>query len=513
MQKKSARFQEKNIILINVFSHQVRIAHIQNKALSDFYLENLSSPSLVGSVYKAKVVKSLLGFGSFFVDLGHKKRAFLHVKNPKSKREKEGTTEGEKTAEKEGTTKEERTVKGEKTVEKVEAVRKFFKIGQSILVQVVKDSLGSKNIRVTSEISLPGRHIVYVPESDFQIALSHKIRDEKQRKRLTKIMSQWNEKEGVIVRTLGEKASEETLKKDLDHLKQNWKNIKKKFHTKKKEGLLWSEVYFPAQILRDILTEEVDQVLIDDKEMYENLLNFSEQNLPNLKNKICFYEGKTPLFDLYDLEPRLSGLLDKKISLPSGGFLVIEKTEAGVVVDVNTGKFAGKKTLEENILHINLEAAKEIILQLRLRNYGGIILIDFIDMETEESKKKLMDLLDEELSKDREPTRLFAISELGVVSISRKRTRPSLLESLCEPCSHCGGSAYFKRSDTVAYEIFRELKRMKNSHKKTSLFSLFCHPDIANWIHRESKDSSLLIRVNPSFHKGYFELSPHSSKK
>ena len=259
-------------------------------------------------------------------------------------------------------------------------------------------------------------------------------------------MQKWCGTESLIIRTKAEKASEEELKRDFENLKKTWENILEKYQSQKKPGLIWSDVSLYFQILRDTLTEEVEQVLVDDEIAFVKIKDFVSKEMSKEKHKISLYKSKDyTVFDNYDLEVKLNSLLSKKVQLDSGGFIVIEETEAAVVVDVNTGRFMGKKDPEENILKINKEAAKEIATQLRLRNCGGIIIIDFIDMEMESSRSQLMELLTYELNKDRTPTRLLPMSEFGVVQLTRKRDRASLLEKLGSPCPQCGNHSYLKK--------------------------------------------------------------------
>lgn len=415
--------KENNLILINVHSTYVRIAQLKQGILSDFHLENLSVPSQVGAIYKAQVAKKQVGLDACFVDIGSQKSAFLYT----------GKKDYEKSSEEEN------------MVTQKEQLRQLKK-AQMLMVQVVKDPLKGKNFRVSNRISLPGLYLVYLPNSPFHIGISRQIEDEKKRERLIQYIQELNSEEAVIIRTKAVQAGKEELAKDLKSLKAVWRNIQKRYKIQKKPGLIWSDIPLYMRILRDLLTKEVEQVLVDDETLFLRLKEFVSQEVPQEKHKISFYESKKlSLFNKYDLELELDRLLQKKVKLKSGGFIVIEETEAAVVIDVNTGQFIGKGTSEENILKINMEAAEEIAIQIRLRNCGGIVLIDFIDMETEQSRQKVMELLSHALKKDRSSTRLFPMSELAVVQLTRKRVRSSLLNILCEPCSHCGGRSYIKK--------------------------------------------------------------------
>lgn len=411
--------KEDNLILINSNSHQTRIAQINEGSLYNFYWDISSVPSQVGSIYKAQVTKKC-GLDACFVDIGLARAAFLY------------------------------TGKDKTTLEETEDNRNSIsdiKLGQTLMVQVVKDPIKGKNFRVSHKISLPGLHLVYLPNSPFHVGVSRQIKDEKIREELIHYIEERNNDGGVIIRTRAAKSSKEKIKKDLRNLKTIWQDIQRKYQLQQQPGLIWSDVPFSFQILRSILDESIDQVLVDNEQMFSDLQEFVEKEMPKEKRKIFFYKNnKVSIFDDYNLETRVECLLKKKVKLKSGGFIVIEETEAAVVVDINTGQFIGKQKPEENILKINLEAAKEIAIQLRLRNCGGIILIDFIDMKKEDFRQKVMEQLAGELEKDRAPIWLLPMSELGIVQLTRKRDRASLLEALCKPCHHCEGRSYIKKT-------------------------------------------------------------------
>ena len=424
--KKQGKDLVKNLVLIDTNSTYTRIACLKKKKLSDLYIENKVHSSLIGGIFKAKVIKKYLGLKACFVNIGMEQSAFLYMGGNPRQRFLE---------------------KPEEYSEEISKETKWesLKEGQMLTVQVIKDSIKGKNVRVSLDISLPGRNLVYLPNSSFYIGLSRHITEN--REQLKEQISQWNQTKGLILRTLAEGVSDKALKMEWESLQKLWESIQKKLLSQKKPGFVWSNSSMDIRFVRDVLTDDFDKVLIDDKLKYKAILEFVSQNMPKFKKKISFYDRKdVSLFNLYDLESAIDRLLNKTVWLKSGGFIVIEETEAAVVIDVNTGRFIGKKSQEENILKTNLEAAQEIALQLKLRSCGGIILIDFIDMETENYRQKLMDCLQEELSYDRVYTQVFPISELGVVQMTRKKEQPSLKEILCEPCSTCEGRAYVKKS-------------------------------------------------------------------
>ena len=436
--KKQKKAGFHNLILVNAVEAYIRIACLKRKKLSDLYVEEKKSPSLTGCIFKAKVLKKYPGLKACFVDIGREKPAFLYLSSPSLKPAVKVSTVSDSIAD---LAKKEIVQRRKQNTVQLESLKE----GQSLTVQVIKDAIKGKNVRVSLDISLPGRNLVYLPQSSFYIGISKRIK--KNREQLKTQINQWNKTKGLILRTLAEGVSNKELEAEWEGLQKTWKEVQKKLKTLKQPGLVWAGPDASMKFLRDFLTEDFNEVLVDDKKVYQNLLGFLQQTAPKLKKKIVFYKNSnTSLFDLYDLEPAIDDLLKKKVRLKSGGFIVIEETEAAVVIDVNTGAFIGRKSQEDNILKTNLEAAKEIALQLRLRSCGGIILIDFIDMELEDNRQKLIDCFQEELSYDKAYTQVFPVSQLGVVQMTRKKQRPSLKEALCRPCSACKGQAFIRKT-------------------------------------------------------------------
>ena len=472
---------KKNLILINNNFYQTRIAYLEKGRLHNLYWEISSLPSQVGSICKAQVTKKC-GLDACFVDIGLARSAFLYIGKDKT------------------------------ASEEVISMRNDIsdiKLGQMLMVQVVKNPLKGKNFRVSSKISLPGLYLVYLPNSPFHIGVSRQIEDEKIREKLVNYVEECGLEEGVIIRTRAVHASQEELKKDLENLKIQWRDIQSEYQSQKQPNFIWSDVPFSAQILRNTLDENVEKVLIDNEKTFSYLQEFVAQKMPKEKNKISLYKKNTiSLFDKYNLESQLECLLRKKVKLKSGGCIVIEETEAAVIVDVNTGKFIGKSTPEKNILKINLEAATEVAVQIRLRNCGGIILIDFIDMEEEDSRQKVMQQLEKGLAKDRAPIRILPMSEIGIVQITRKRDHASLLAQVCQPCSYCSGRSYVKKAVTVASEILRCVEN--KSRETVNGFLLFCHPEVVKCLKRdqnhyvlETKHRSLIRQIEE---KSFFQI-------
>lgn len=502
-------------ILINVRPQETRVAYVEGGVLTDFKIERKTSPTLVGSVYRGTILRVLPGMQAAFVDIGMDKAAFLYVGDIREDVDSDSFpfTEADRDEPLLVSSEEEKTpsFSANKT-----PIQDLIKEGQSILVQVAKDPLGTKGARLTTHVSLPGRFVVYLPTVR-HLGISRRIEKESERERLRKIIQKQNPAGGVIVRTAGEGASEESLTSDVDYLDRLGKEIFKLYEKKKSPGLIHSELDVELRALRDLMSEEVSAVWVDDQEVHKKVEKFVTQLMPKYKHNVVFYEQKKPLFDLYDIDMEISRSLDRKIWLKSGGYIVIDEAEALVVIDVNTGRFVGKKDLEDTILKTNLEAIKEIAHQLRIRNCGGIIIIDFIDMEKDSHREKVLETLAEELQRDRAKTNVVSMSELGLVEMTRKRIRPSLIKTLCEPCSYCDGKGYIKRKSTVANEIFRELERDFDMliNKKTNIV-VHCHSEVVDWIyevegetleHIEKKlGRSVAFKIEPNYHVEQYEI-------
>lgn len=505
-------------ILINVRPNQTRVAYVEDEVLSDLKIERKISPTLVGSIYKGKVLRVLPGMQAAFVDIGLDRAAFLYVgdvrddidSNRNFLMEEEDSTSNSD---------EENLVIEDRGVPPVEEekinIQDLLHEGQYLLVQVSKDPLGTKGARITTHISLPGRNIVYMPTLS-HLGISRRIEDEGERERLRHLVESIGLEGGLIVRTAGEGASKEAIQSDLDYLNRLWKEIQKGYDRRKSTGLIHSEMDVELRALRDLLSEKVEKVIVDDAKVFKKVSAFVAQFMPKFKNNIVFYDQEQPLFDLYDIDLEISRSLDRKIWLKSGGYIVIDEAEALVVIDVNTGRFVGKKDLEDTIIKTNLEAVKEIAHQLKIRNCGGIIIIDFIDMEKMVHREKVMSQLELELQKDLAKTAIISMSELGLVEMTRKRIRPSLVSTLCEPCPYCDGKGYVKRKVTVANEVFRDLERETRRTGEGLTTVVHCHSDVADWIYAEEAETlefiekklkrSIAFKVEPSYHVEQFEI-------
>ncbi len=394
-------------------------------------------------------------------------------------------------------------------------IQDLLKEGQEIIVQVVKDPIGTKGARITSHISLPGRHLVFMPTVD-HIGISRRIENEKERRRLRDIVNRMRPPgTGFIVRTVAENVSEEKLAADIRFLIQVWNEVGKEKDKKPAPALLHPDLDMVLRATRDLFTHEVGKLVIDDRDEYERVLTFVEAQEPALKEHVELYVGEEPVFDAYGIEQEIKRALNRKVWLKSGGYIIIDQAEALVAIDVNSGRYVGKKNLEETITRINVEAAKEIVYQLRLRNIGGIIIIDFIDMDKPQNRDKVFKAMQEALGRDRAKTNVLKISELGLIEMTRKRVRESLGRTLNEPCSYCDGKGFIRSKVTVAYDIFRELRREAPNFTEPLLI-INCHPEVAKLIQTEERDElrQLMDRVNksiqvkpqPTYHQEQFDI-------
>lgn len=508
-------------ILINARPLETRIAYLENGFLRDLVVERKSSPTLVGSIYRGKVIRVLPGMQAAFVDIGLNRAAFLYVGDIHDGNATEGDFLADEGPAEEGSdetlflTTDEGGEIGKAAVKPRTPIQDLLREGQEILVQIAKDPLGTKGARVTTHISLPGRHVVFLPTIK-QFGISRRIVDEAERKRLKEIITELKLKNGVIVRTAGEGASQASVVSDLNYLEKLWKDICKQYEKRKSVGMIHAEPEIELQILRDLLNENVERVVVDDKKVFRKVLRFVNQFVSRFKNHIDLYSGAQPLFDHYDIEMEISRSLGRKIWLKSGGYIVIDEAEALTVVDVNTGRFVGKKDLEDTILKTNLEAVREVAHQLRIRNCGGIIIIDFIDLEKEVHREMVLNLLKEELQKDRARTNVLKMSNLGLVEMTRKRSRPSLVKILCQACSYCDGRGYVKRQSTVAHEIFREIERESHSGLMGKDIIVRCHSSVADWVLESESEMvdmleartsrSLVFKVETSFHLEQYDI-------
>ena len=461
-----------NIILINHNPHETRVAALQGNRLVEFYTERSKDKGISGNIYKGKVVRVLPGMQAAFVDIGLDRTAFLHATDVY-----EMFDEFEEFAKE---TEEERGRPSRRI-----PIQEILKEGQEIMVQVAKEPIGSKGARITSHISLPGRHIVFTPTDD-HIGISRRIGSEKERRRLREIVVRLRpEGSGFIIRTACEGMRADDIGSDMDFLTKLWGEILRKKGRNSAPCLLYEELDLTLRTIRDIFTADIDKLIIDSREEYERAIKFAEDFLPGLRQNIELYESEDPIFDTHGVEIELTDAIEKKVWLKSGGYIVIDQMEALTAIDVNTGKYVGKKSSEETVLKTNMEAIKEIVYQLKLRNIGGIIVLDLIDMAKASNREKVYNALKEELRSDKARTNILKISELGLVEMTRKRVRESITQLICEPCPYCEGNGMIKSKDTVIMEIYRDLlKELPGKRRKATVY---VHPIIAELLYSEKE--------------------------
>jgi len=444
MSRKSVECTMSEEILINVSPVETRVALVENGVVQELYIERSHGKGYVGNIYKGKVVRVLPGMQAAFVDIGLERTGFIHaadmVPEPPA---------------------------GEQRTSDVPDIRSLVREGQTILVQVAKDPISTKGARLTTHLTLSSRYLVYMPNSS-HIGVSVRIEDEQERERLRQIMDSapdlYAVTGGFIVRTVAEGATAEAILADIPFLQKLWADLSEKLTSIPVPGVIHKDMPLYLRALRDLARAPIDKIRVDSRLTFQQMLDFASNYSPQLVDLIECYTGERPLLDLYGVEEEIRRALDTRVPLKSNGYLIIEQTEAMTTVDVNTGAFVGHRNLEETIFKTNLEAATAIARQLRLRNLGGIIILDFIDMQDEEHQRQVLRTLEKALEKDYAKTRITGVSELGLVEMARKRTRESLGQMLCEACPVCAGRGQVKSAETVCYEIFREILRESRSY-------------------------------------------------
>jgi ribonuclease G len=504
-----------NELVINARPHETRVALVENGNVVELHLKRGSEQELLGNIYLGKVIRVLPGMQAAFVDIGIDKPAFLYVTdvyNDLRQWEQIMLQEGDDGNNQEiGTPLRMRFQRGADI-----NIEGLLKEGQDILVQVSKEPMGTKGARLTSHITLPGRHLVYMPTVD-HIGISRRIENEKERARLKQIVQELSTPgEGFIVRTVSEKAPKEKFKSEVEFLTKLWANIQKKKGTSSAPSILHKELTITLKAVRDLFTKEIDRLVIDSREEYQSIMEFIETFAPNLRYSVELYEGREPIFDAYGIEMEINRALEKKIWLKSGGYIVIESTEALTVIDVNTGSYVGKRNLEETIVKTNLEAVKELAYQIRLRNIGGLIVIDFIDMNREADKEKVFYALKEFLEKDKAKTLVLKMSELGLIEMTRKRTKEDINLFLTDSCPYCEGKGRLKSPTTICYDIFRDLERESVSGAEGKVY-LLTSPEIEKVLKEEERYSvmelekkinrRIIIVGKNDFHIEQYEIS------
>jgi len=481
----------KNLILINHKNYESRIAIIENDQPVELHIERKSERRMVGNIYKGEVVRVLPGMQAAFVDIGLERAAFLYVSDI--------LPEGLLQSVEQKWCDEEENANSEECEEhrftKKASIEKLIREKDKILVQVVKDPISTKGARLTTHITLPGRFVVFMPTID-HIGVSHKIEDQKERDRLKGILMKHRPiNTGFIARTNAEGEKDTNIIADMEMLVELWNNILRKYEKSKDRECIHYDFSLPLKIMRDYCNDSVNSIIVDDRRLFEEIKEFTHLFMPNMSRRIRLYEQKEPLFEAFGIENTISRLMARKVWLRSGGYIVIDQAEVFTVIDVNTGKYVGKRNLEETITRTNLEAASEIAYQVRLRNIGGIIIIDFIDMAKPSNREKVFKKLEAELKRDRVKTTISQISELGLIEMTRKRTSDSVTRLITEPCSYCDGRGFIKSKDTVAFEILRGIEVAANeSHN--DVIKVRANPQIVEYIYQENKGTIEDIEKN-----------------
>jgi ribonuclease G len=474
-------------IIINDMPHETRVALVEEGNIVELFIERAGTSDSTGNIYKGRVQRVLPGMQAAFVDIGLNQAAFLYVNDILTDNHKDmGMFLDDKEEERPATPVDsnENSPDSATSLKHEVNIVDLIQEGQEMLVQVAKSPIGTKGARITSHISLPGRFLVLMPTSN-HIGVSRRIEDEEERVRLKEMVTTLRKDNlGYIVRTAAEGAGSDKISQEMDFLKNLWSGIQKRYHNAASPSLIHQELDIQLRAVRDLLLHEAEQLIIDSQGGYQAILSFLDTFMPSLKSSIELYRGKEPILDAFNLEGDISRALKKKVWLKSGGYIVIEHTEALVAIDVNTGRYVGKHNLEETILKTNLEAVKEIAYQIRLRDIGGIIIIDFIDMEKKSNQEKVFNALNEAFSKDRSKTHILPISDMGLIQMTRKRIRKPLTRQLCEPCFYCDGEGYLLSGKSICYNIHREILRLSAETMGGGL-TLKVNPQIAELLHGE----------------------------
>ncbi|WED21533.1 ribonuclease G [Vibrio sp. JC009] len=459
-------------LLINVTPSETRVAMIEGGILQEVHIERESRRGIVGNIYKGRVSRVLPGMQAAFVDIGLEKAAFLHASDivPHT----------------------ECVSENEKQQFQVRDISELVRQGQDIVVQVVKDPLGTKGARLTTDITLPSRYLVFMPGAS-HVGVSQRIDSEAERERLKKnVIPYCDENGGFIIRTAAEGADDTELSQDAQFLKRLWVKVMERKAKYKTRSTLYGELGLAQRILRDFVGTELNRIQVDSRLAFETLKEFTSEFVPELTDKLELYEGDKPIFDMHDAENEIQRSLERKVDLKSGGYLIIDQTEAMTTVDINTGAFVGRRNLEETIFNTNIEATQAIARQLRLRNLGGIIIIDFIDMASEDHRNRVLQSLDQALSVDRVKTNINGFTQLGLVEMTRKRTRESIEHVLCTGCPTCEGRGTVKTIETVCYEILREITRVNRAYDADK-FVVYASPAVAETL--EGDESHALAEL------------------
>ncbi|MBM4123382.1 MAG: Rne/Rng family ribonuclease [Nitrospira sp.] len=496
-------------IAINVTREETRAAVLDGRVVTDLYVDRVKHKDFVGNIYKGKVVKVLPGMQAAFVDIGMEKAAFVHVSDISTDTEPGDTLVDSEEDEKGPELPRPRR-------QSTKPIEQLLQEGQELMVQISKGPIGTKGPRVTTYVSLPGRYLVFMPNVE-HIGVSRRIPKDEERARLKEIMKRARRPGcGYIVRTVSEGVKEDDLRSDVEFLHVLWQDALKKRDHLPAPALLHTDLTLTFRIVRDLFTKKVDRLLIDSRQEYEAVKDFVHRFSPEQTSRVHYYDKEESLFDHLGIEMEIARALSRKVWLKSGGHIVVDHAEAMTVIDVNTGRFVGKRDQEETILKNNLEAVKEIAYQIKLRGIGGIIIVDFIDMEREKNRDKVYQALVDAMAGDKARTRISRISDLGLIEISRERVREDLLRTMSEPCRYCDGRGYTKSPTTVVYEIFREIRRIGRGQEEQKIV-LGVHPAVADLFYDEERQgvedlerschARLLVQADQSLHLEQYDIA------
>jgi ribonuclease G len=496
-------------IVVNATNYETRVAILEDERLVEIYIERSANRSIVGNMYKGKVTRVLPGMEAAFVDIGLDKDAFLYVNDVY-----EDYSEYQKLLGLDADMEPAVQYDGRNVIATF-SIADLLREGRHVLVRVTKEPLGTKGPRITTHVTLPGRFLVLMPTVS-QIGVSRKIKTREERLRLRALVRSLHQgSDGIIVRTAAEGVDNSYLEKEMKYLYQLWEDIKRKTEKAPVPALIHRESGLLERVVRDSLWSDVTAIHIDSERVYEQCLDFVSKIDSSMVSKIKLFGEDQPIFEKYGVQRELAKALQDKVWLKSGGYIVINRTEALVAIDVNTGKFVGKRSLEDTIARTNLESVKEIVRQIRLRDLGGIIVIDFIDMESAENQRKLFEALELELRKDRSPTRIMPGSNSTLVIITRKRTRQSLEKTLCQPCPYCGGGGMIKSIATICYEILNEIKKQASTLEGHEVI-LRVNPDVAAALRDGEKEvfremqlvlaRPITVKPDNNLHHEHFDL-------
>lgn len=504
-------------MLIESDAHQTRVAILEQDRLAEIFIERHHQLGVVGNIYKGRVNRVLPGMQAAFVDIGLERDAFLYVSEvsdpmanfePMEEAEESSDDEAEPASDESGARDEPEDIERP-------SIDQLLKPGQEIVVQVLKDALPNKGARVSTQITLPGRSLVLLPNVD-HLGVSRRIEDEEERARLRELLEQLKPPQaGLIVRTAGEAGQHDELAQDLEYLLRLWQRLKVRSEAVSAPTMLHRDLDLGLRVVRDYLSSDYSVIWVDGDDTYEKIVDFIDQIQPSLLPRVKLFQQDAALFERFDIDVEIAAALKTKVWLKSGGHIVIHPTEALVAIDVNTGRYVGQHNLEDTVLTTNLEAVQEVVRQVRLRNLGGIIVIDLIDMTEQEHRDQVYAALELEMSKDRAKHKILNISEFGLVEITRKRSRPSLERTLTQPCPYCRGSRRIKSLTTICLDLRRQLLRQRDRYRDREIL-LRVHPDVSQTLQKQQQSvlselekvlrSEILLQSDPNLHHESFDI-------